>query len=59
MKPLEKAVELVADYDIPKTSQYYLMILENVVELLKLYNEKEARKYITESLDLYGSNLYF
>lgn len=59
MKPIEKAAKLIADYDVPKTSQYYLLILENVTEILKLYGEKEARKYITESLDLYGSNLYF
>lgn len=59
MKPIEKAAKLIADYDVPKTSQYYLLILENVTEILKLYGEKEAREYITESLDLYGSNLYF
>lgn len=59
MNTLKKAVEIIADYDIPKTSGYYLILLENVTEILKLYGEKEARKYITESLDLYGTNLYF
>lgn len=53
------ADKLISDYDIPSTSVMYYELLENVITIMQIEDEKSAREYIEDMINLYGSSIYF